>query len=196
MASKPSAFSSRSWEQGSKRQYLRRDGSLPVPPSARKSDCNRVMSPLSIWAGGPSFRIRDLLSSHPTVGVPRPSRSLRSARPELVEGAGTRNAFSKWFVRKGGRDTLSIDGAYEHRQTVGRPANRIKCPIYRNWRESVVCQRGNDRGAIPANGNLRRENGPRGIALNLSAVKDEDSQATLRITTLTLAPEGSHRPHL
>src|ERR1700675_751934 len=31
--------------------------------------------------------------------------------------------------------------------------------------------------------------------LNLSALKGEDSQATLRITTLTLAPEGSHRPH-
>jgi hypothetical protein len=28
--------------------------------------------------------------------------------------------------------------------------------------------------------------------LNLSALKGEDSQATLRITTLTLAPEGSH----
>jgi hypothetical protein len=32
-------------------------------------------------------------------------------------------------------------------------------------------------------------------SLNLSALKGEDSQATLRITTLTLAPEGSHRPH-
>jgi hypothetical protein len=30
--------------------------------------------------------------------------------------------------------------------------------------------------------------------LNLSALKGEDSQATLRITTLTLAPEGSHDP--
>jgi hypothetical protein len=34
------------------------------------------------------------------------------------------------------------------------------------------------------------------MPLNLSALKGEDSQATLRITTLTLAPEGSHRPHL
>jgi hypothetical protein len=34
------------------------------------------------------------------------------------------------------------------------------------------------------------------ILLNLSALKGEDSQATLRITTLTLAPEGLHRPHL
>jgi hypothetical protein len=34
-----------------------------------------------------------------------------------------------------------------------------------------------------------------GKQLNLSALKGEDSQATLRITTLTLAPEGSHRPH-
>ena len=33
------------------------------------------------------------------------------------------------------------------------------------------------------------------VLLNLSALKGEDSQATLRITTLTLAPEGSHRPH-
>jgi hypothetical protein len=33
------------------------------------------------------------------------------------------------------------------------------------------------------------------LALNLSALKGEDSQATLRITTLRLAPEGSHRPH-
>src|ERR1700733_3998423 len=32
--------------------------------------------------------------------------------------------------------------------------------------------------------------------LNLFALKGEDSQATLRITTLTLAPEGSHRPHV
>jgi hypothetical protein len=32
--------------------------------------------------------------------------------------------------------------------------------------------------------------------LNIFALKREDSQATLRITTLTLAPEGSHRPHL
>src|ERR1700722_5126319 len=32
-------------------------------------------------------------------------------------------------------------------------------------------------------------------ALNLSALKGEDSQARLRITTLTLAPEGSPRPH-
>src|ERR1700675_858594 len=31
--------------------------------------------------------------------------------------------------------------------------------------------------------------------LNLSALKGEDSQATRRITTLRLAPEGSHRPH-
>ena len=31
--------------------------------------------------------------------------------------------------------------------------------------------------------------------LNLSALKGEDSQATLGITTLTLAPEGSHRPY-
>jgi hypothetical protein len=31
--------------------------------------------------------------------------------------------------------------------------------------------------------------------LNLSALMGEDSQATLRITTLRLAPEGSHRPH-
>ena len=31
--------------------------------------------------------------------------------------------------------------------------------------------------------------------LNLSALKAEDSQATLRIATLRLAPEGSHRPH-
>ena len=31
--------------------------------------------------------------------------------------------------------------------------------------------------------------------LNLSARKGEDSQAALRITTLTLAPEGSDRPH-
>jgi len=34
----------------------------------------------------------------------------------------------------------------------------------------------------------------RRVKLNLSALKGEDSQATLRITTLTLAPEGSHRP--
>ena len=33
------------------------------------------------------------------------------------------------------------------------------------------------------------------LQLNLSALKGDDSQATLRITTLTLAPEGSHRPH-
>jgi len=30
---------------------------------------------------------------------------------------------------------------------------------------------------------------------NLSALKGEDSQATLRITTLTLTPAASHRPH-
>jgi antitoxin PrlF len=43
----------------------------------------------------------------------------------------------------------------------------------------------------------RGNKGPSTIceALNLSALKGEDSQATLRITTLTLAPEGSHRPH-
>src|SRR6202030_2193399 len=35
----------------------------------------------------------------------------------------------------------------------------------------------------------------RSLTLNLSALKGEDSQARLRITTLTLAPEGSHRPH-
>jgi hypothetical protein len=40
---------------------------------------------------------------------------------------------------------------------------------------------------------LQRE--ARRSELNLSALKGEDSQATLRITTLTLAPEGSHRPH-
>jgi hypothetical protein len=33
------------------------------------------------------------------------------------------------------------------------------------------------------------------LALNLTALTGEDSQATLRITTLRLAPEGSHRPH-
>jgi len=42
---------------------------------------------------------------------------------------------------------------------------------------------------------LQREARELRSELNLSALKGEDSQATLRITTLTLAPEGSHRPH-
>jgi hypothetical protein len=43
--------------------------------------------------------------------------------------------------------------------------------------------------------NLRDDDGGVIEQVEPLRLKGEDSQATLRITTLTLAPEGSHRPH-
>ena len=48
---------------------------------------------------------------------------------------------------------------------------------------------------IPALRRRHRREGRSNPELNLSALKGEDSQVTLWITTLMLAPEGSHRPH-
>jgi hypothetical protein len=70
-----------------------------------------------------------------------------------------------------------------------------------NLKELILKYHSKDGGrAILENAGTEKytsEDGPSffSFPLNLSALKGEDSQATLRITTLGLAPEGSHRPH-